>query len=239
MIKNQYSSDFNVRNNTTTRNEVFACVLIDNFICKNETLIVGDKPSLNLPDIYNETKQVGFEVTRCEADIDFKHMDANKEFVKYDYDYSKYLELKKDPTHIFHNIDLNIKTINNKIVCSSVKDYFHNIDWMKEAYRQSLNAKLKKLNNGNYKDCLKVSLVILNLARANGMINAKIVQQVYSEEVQNFSKAFEKIYYITTGGIYSICSTSYLKYKAFKEYEFDKYVGKMKQLLKIDQFAIK
>lgn len=238
-IDSRYLKDEGIRNNTTVRAEVLASVFVNKYIQNNDILIVGSDTNENLPDIFNESKTCGFEVVECEALIDFLHNDLTKELININYDYSKYLEIKNNnPEHVFNKINLNMTIINNQICSTSTLDFGHSIDWMTENYRNEVNKKLNKLNNGNYKNCKNVSLLILNLARANGKLNAEQVRQVYSEEINlnKFVLLFNYIYYVTTGGIYLITLNECQRFKLFTDDEYSINVGEMKQLLKIDEY---
>lgn len=238
-IDSRYLKDEEIRNNTTVRAEVLASVFVNKYIQNNDILIVGTDPNENLPDIFNESKTCGFEVVECEALIDFLHKDATKELVKINFDYETYLDIKKcHPEHIFNKVNLNLTVINNRICATSTTDGGHEIDWMIENYRNEVNKKLNKLNNGNYKNCKNVSLLILNLARANGKLNAEQVRQVYSEEINlnKFVLLFNYIYYVTTGEIYLITLNECQRFKLFIDDEYSINVREMKQLLKIDEY---
>lgn len=236
-IDSRYLKDEEIRNDTTVRAEVLASVFVNKYIQNNDILIVGSDTNENLPDIFNESKTCGFEVVECEALIDFLHNDATKEFVKINHDYTKYLDLKNsNPEHIFNKVNLKLTVIDNKICASSTLEYGHSIDWMLEKYKSTIQKKLKKLNSGNYENCSNVSLVILNLSRSNGILNAEQVRQAYSEEAQKYTLLFNSIYYITTDGIYFIDTRECKILKSFIDNEYCISVRKMKQLLKIDEY---
>lgn len=238
-INQRYLETEEIRNNSTTRSEVFATQLVNSYISPNDVWNVGDDTNLSLPDIYNDSRNCGFEVVECEALIDFLHNDATKELVKINYDYSKYLETKNsNPKHIFNKVDLNMTIIDNRICATSTFGFGHSMDWMIENYRKEVNKKLNKLNNGNYKNCENVSLIVLNLARANGILNAEQVRQVYSEEIESnrYALLFNYIYYVTTDGIYLITPNKCQRFKIFTDDEYSINVRKMKQELKIDEY---
>ncbi len=236
-INQRYLETEEIRNNSTTRSEVFATQLVDSYISPNDVWNVGAKTNLELPDIYNDSQNCGFEVVLCEASIDFLHNDVTKELININYDYSKYLEIKNNnPEHVFNKINLNMPIINNRICSTSTLDLGHSIDWMTEKYKSTIQKKLKKLNSGNYENCSNVSLVILNLSRSNGILNAEQVRQAYSEEAQKYTLLFNSIYYITTDGIYFIDTRECKILKSFIDNEYCISVRKMKQLLKIDEY---
>lgn len=238
-INQRYLETEEIRNNTTTRSEVFATQLVDSYISPNDVWNVGDDTNLSLPDIYNDSRNCGFEVVECEASIDFLLKDITKELVKINYDYSKYLEQKNNNSkHIFNKVDLNLIVNDNRICAISTLDRKHNINWMIENYEHEIYKKLNKLNNGKYKNCENVSLIILNLVRANGMLNAEQVRQVCYKEVEdnNFTLLFNYIYYVTTDGIYLITPNECQRFKLFTNDEYRINVRKMNQLLKIDEY---
>lgn len=236
-IDNRYLKNELTRNDSTVRNEVLASIFVEKYIYPNSILYIGTDPKKKLPDIHNKSNTLGFEVVRCEAANDFLHNDATKEFVKINHDYTKYLDLKNsNPEHIFNKVNLKLTVIDNKICASSTLKYGHSIDWMLEKYKSTIQKKLKKLNSGNYENCSNVSLVILNLSRANGILNAEQVRHAYSEEAQKYTLLFNSIYYITTDGIYFIDTRECKILKSFIDNEYSISVRKMKQLLKIDEY---
>ena len=236
-IDERYLKDETTRNNSTVRSEVLAGVIINKYIYNNDTLYVGTNPDRKLPDIHNLSNSIGFEVVNCESQDDFLHTDAIKELIKIDYNYDEYIKIKTaNPEHIFNKIDLNLSIMDNKIVASSIKGYGHNINWMVNNYRKTINKKLYKLNNGNYEACPNTSLVILNLARATDSINANQVQHCYFEEAQHFDLKFDCIYFITISGIYVISNNEIIESNVFNYDEFSACVKEMKQMLKIDEY---
>lgn len=214
-IDKRYLADDKIRTNSTVRSEVLVGVFIDKYIFTNGTLYVGTNPSEKLPDIHNNTNTVGFEVVNCEADVDFIHKDIIEKFAK------------------INKAALNSTVEDN--VYSTRKSFGHGVDWMVKKYKETLNKKLQKLNNGNYSGCSRVFLIILNILRANGMLNAKQIQQVYCEEIKNFSVGFANIYYITPNGIYLVNTNEVLNFKKFQNNEFSDCVMEMKQMLGIEE----
>ena len=125
-INQRYLETEEIRNNSTTRSEVFATQLVDSYISPNDVWNVGAKTNLELPDIYNDSQNCGFEVVLCEAPIDLLHNDVTKELININYDYSKYLEIKNNnPEHVFNKINLNMTIINNRICSTSTLDFGH------------------------------------------------------------------------------------------------------------------
>ena len=69
-INTRYSSN-DLKNNEAVRNEVLGCLIVDKYIHKNDNLYVGEKTDKNLPDIFNENKNFGAEVTWIEVESDY------------------------------------------------------------------------------------------------------------------------------------------------------------------------
>ena len=236
-INDRYLKTEEIKNDSTTISEVFAAQLVNDYISPNDVWNVGADTNLDLPDIYNDAQTYGFEVVRCEALVDFLHHDAIKELAKINYEYPKYLEIKSsNPDHVFNKVSLNMTIIDNRICATSPFGFGHSIDWMARDYRKAIQKKLKKLNDGNYKNCSNVSLIILNLARANGILNAGQIRKIYFEESQKFSLMFNHIYYVTMKGIYLIDTTECKKFKIFSKDEYNIAVKEMKQKLKIHEY---
>ena len=236
-INDRYFESEDIRNDPVTRSEVLAIQFVNEYISPNNVWNVGADTKMNLPDIYSDNQDIGFEVVRCEAGIDFAHDDITKEFIKINYDYNKYQEIKScDKNHIFNKLNLNLTVIDNKIAASSTTEYGHSIDWMLENYKKTINKKLSKLNNGNYSLCKNVSLIILNLERINSLFSAEQVQKAYLEVKNNHVLTFDNIYYITTDGIYVINDIGLYTLKVFDNIEYSECVKKMKKSLKIDEY---
>lgn len=236
-IDNRYLKDEESRNNDNARNEVLACVFVEKYILQNNNILhVGTDPQRKLPDIHNTHNTIGFEVVRCEGQEDFNRKDFIKKLAKINFNYKDYLKIKtQKPNHIFNKVNMKLCVSNNKIV-SSIESDINSIDWMIQQYKETINIKLGKLNNGNYKNCKNISLIILNLFRLNGSLNAKQVQQCYFEEAQNFPLIYDYIYYITTIGIFIINTKESKVLKLFTDEEFNECVSKAKQMLQIDEY---
>ena len=160
-IDDRYLKDETTRNNSIVRYEVLAGIFINEYINNEVVLYVGTDPQKLLPDIHNKDNTIGFEVVRCEAKVDFVHDDVKKELVKIDYDYKKYLKIKnKNLDHVFNKVELELAVEKGRIRTTHVKDGAHDFDWIVDDYRETINKKLKKLNNGNYKNCSNISLII-------------------------------------------------------------------------------
>lgn len=236
-INKRYLENKKIRNNTTTRAEVLAIDFVDGIIEPNDNWNVGAETSFNLPDIYNDNKTLGFEVVRCESEIDFRRDDIMKELENINYDYSKYLKIKaNNKDHIFNNKEFIFSIFDNKIISTSTKGFGHSIDWMINYYKKTIKCKLHKLNKGNYSECQKVSLIILSTYRVNDYIGAQQIQEIYSQQTHCFEKSFDVVYYITSSAIYFIKDKEASLFKQFNDNEFSKYVKQMKQKLKIDEY---
>lgn len=131
---------------------------------------------------------------------------------------------------------MNLTVIDNKIASSSIIECGHSLDWMLENYKDTIDKKLSKLNNGNYSLCKNVSLIILNLERINSLFSAKQVQKAYLEVKNNHVLTFDNIYYITTDGIYVINNVDLHTFKIFDNIEYIQCVKKIKMALKIDEY---
>ena len=143
-IHERYLNDFKIRDNSTTREEVLAGLFIDKFIAQNQTLIVGEYTSKNLPDIVVADKSFGWEIMRCEHYIDFLHKNATERLKEIDFDYNAYLKEKKDKNSIFYKVPLRITVDNGKITSTSTVGHFHSIAWMYGEYTVQLSKKLEK-----------------------------------------------------------------------------------------------
>lgn len=236
IIDNNYLSSKDIRNNITTRMEVFAAYVINKYLLPDSILKVGAPSSKNLPDIFTKDKNNGFEVRLCEKNIDFNHTDATKELVEDNWDYEKYLQRLEDANSAIAKANLII-THNDKKVTSTISGGLgHAPDWMYDDYKKSLIDKLSKLNKDHYTYCKNNSLIILNLQRANGKYNAELFYKANNEIKDNYAKHFKNNYLITTVGIY-VCNYTELKtIISFKDEDFNELVQEMKKALMIDEY---
>ena len=238
MIKiiENYLQNYKMRSNTIVISEVFCAFVLDKYILPKNILIVGEKPSKNLPDIYTKDKTLGFEITTCEADEDYKHKDITKELNKIDFEYDKFVELCSNPSSPFSDKRLKVTTNGNKITSSMMTGFFHKVDWMLSKYKLSIRKKLVKLNSGHYSDCGEISLIILSTARALNITDAQILQKALIEENDNFKINFNNVYFFTTDDIFLIDSKAIKTIHHYINNEYSDLVNKMKKTLKIHQF---
>ena len=74
---------------------------------------------------------------------------------------------------------------------------------MKDIYKEEIDKKLVKLNNGNYSSINGViSLCISILQRRKGLYDVNLILYQYWETVKNHKKGFNKIYVLTSDKIY-------------------------------------
>lgn len=236
-IHERYLNDFKIRDNSTTREEVLAGLFIDKFIAPNQTLIVGEYVSKNLPDIIVADKSFGWEVMRCEHYIDFLHKNATERLKEIDFDYNTYLKEKKDKNSIFYKVPLRITIDNGKITSTSIGGHFHSIDWMYGEYTVQLSKKLEKLNKGNYRNCEKCALFVLSLSRALDKSSVDVFQKALFTVSQYYEKLFCNVYLLKTSGIYEVKQSEIINTTLFKDDEYSMVVNEMKNILKIDQYS--
>lgn len=236
-IDEKYFIDYRTRSDTTTISEVFSGIIIDRFILNNCDFVVGDNPSLCLPDIYTIDKVIGFEITNCEAEIDFQHKDITRELQRINFDYSKFIQEKENVNSLFNNSKLKITHDADKITSSTMRGVLHNINWMCNSYVEMLKRKLAKLNKGRYSGCKEISLVVLSIARRLDIQDAHIMQSAYISIINDYSVLFKNIYLLTTDNIFRINEKIVEVVHSYKNDEYSEIVKKMKQILKIHQYA--
>ena len=227
----KYLNTKSIRNNEVVRSEVLACVILEIYLYNNEILVVGTDPSKKLPDIHNKNKTIGFEVVRCESEIDYEIEDFAKKLCEIEWDYNAYIELKKHNTnHIFNKSKLQYfkdGTIKKNRV------QFHKNDWLNKLFSERLDNKLLKLNKGNYGACNEISLVMLSTYRMIDDNFADFISRLYKKECERFRIHFKDIYLITNKNIYTITKNGISKLSE-NIYQFDLCVKEMKRILDID-----
>ena len=78
LIDKRYLQDERTKNDSIVRSEILAAILINKYVYNVDKLYVGTDPNKKFPDIHNNAT-IGFEVVRCEAQVDFLHTDIVKE----------------------------------------------------------------------------------------------------------------------------------------------------------------
>lgn len=235
-----------VRSNITVIIEVLSGLIIDRYILKNNLINVGDSQQEKLPDIFTIDKMFGFEVTRCESEMDFYHDDFQKYLDSINYDYNIYKHIDEAKTHkevasliddkLFEKIKkYKIKVVvdNDRIVSSTHGIIFHEKEWLKPVYLNSLDKKLKKLNNGNYSGCPNMSLVLFMVRRLVGIEQADIIKNIYSSIYNDYQNKFNSIYLFTTDDIFEITNKEVKLIYHYKNEEFYDLVDDVHRMLKI------
>ena len=250
-ISEKYLISYQTRSNTTTISEILTALIVDKYLLSNSSLIVGDNPNDKLPDIYLLDKSIGFEVTKCESDIDFLHDDIQKAFESIHYDYPTFQKIKnansydkvstlisKDDFLKIKNSNIKITVHNNIISSSSMGAIIHDKFWMKDTYLKRIKNKLSKLNNNNYSACSNVSLIILMTHRMSNEEQAYIIRDVYNSICENYNKQFTNIYLFTMDDIFLITNKEVNNLHHYKENEFKTLIKEMKKILRIHEYNI-
>ena len=130
------------------RPEIICYFALNEYYLKDDTLVVGDESNkkLKLPDIYNTNNTYGIEVVQLEKDRDFKKTRVWKLCEKYNGDYDK---IKNDCDSLYPN-EYILGECGGLLGSFFTNGGAHSIDWMKDVYKEEIDKKLVKLNNGNY-----------------------------------------------------------------------------------------
>lgn len=248
-ICERYLKEYDVRSNITVIIEVLSGLIIDRYILKNNIINIGDSQQEKLPDIFTNDKKFGFEATRCESEMDFYHDDFQKYLDSINYDYNTYKHIDEAKTHkevasliddkLFEKIKkykINVVVDNDRIVSSTPGFISHKKVWLKPVYLNSLNKKLKKLNNGNYSGCSNVSLVLVMISEIVGIEQADIIKNIYSSIYNNYQNKFSSIYLFTTDDIFEITNKEVKLIHHYKNGEFHDLVDDVHRMLKIFKY---
>lgn len=219
-----------LRSNPTVINEVMCGLILEKYINTTCELVVGDNPVENLPDIYSFDRKYGYEVTNCEAQPDFHHRDYLKKLSELDFDSDK---IKNSKIDLSNYNDIFTTVENNKITSTRSCALFHKNDWMLDDYATCIDKKLKKLNNGNYRGCANISLIILSIARLSGLEDAKFLQKAFQTVYRNHNKNFNNLYFFTTHAIFNITNDSIQTICHFPNDEFGQIIETAKNILSI------
>ena len=248
-ICERYLKSYTTRSNITVISEVLSALIIDKFILKNTTLNVGDSQQEKLPDIHTQDNLLGFEVTRCESEMDFYHDDIQKyiELIDENSKVFEKIDNAKSYNEVSHLIDkelfkrlkkykINVTVDNNKITSSTHGVVFHDIFWLEKVYRNSLTNKLRKLNSGNYSTCSNVSLVLLTTKRMAGIEQANIIKDIYSSIYDNYQEKFKSVYLFTMDDIFEITNKQVKLIYHYQKEEYGLLVSEMKKMLRIHEY---
>jgi len=115
--------------------------------------------------------------------------------------------------------------------------FFHDKNWLKNVYFNSLNKKLEKLNKGNYSGCSNVSLVLFMVSRPVGIEQANIIKDIYSSMYDNYQNKFIRIYLFTMDDIFEITNEQVKLIYHYKNEEFNEIVDNVHKMLKIFKYA--
>ena len=232
-INSRYLATEAIRHNSTTIQEVFAGLVVDKFIYQNDVLNVGEKTNLNLPDVFNDSKTVGFEVAWLEKDIDYLHKDLTDKLIKINFKYDEYLKIKgNDPSSVINKNDWKLTVENGKITSTSPGCRFYSVkDYMRDECNSVLEKKMNKLNKGLYQDCKNVSLIVLNYMDMSGQLIASILQEEYINILKKYNQSFNLIYLITTNAIFCVSKNNIKKLDNFSNNEYNLCMDEIDKIL--------
>lgn len=232
VIKERYLETEEIRNNLATRHEVLVGIIIDKYIHKGDRFIVGENTDLNLPDVFNENKNIGYEVVWVERQDEYLHSDVTRQLSKIKYDYDKYLQMKEQGDSVFNSIKLDITTSDGIIVTTSAGAVFESAEnWMRQEYRSELEKKFQKLNKGLYSDCTNISLAVLTINSDFPGLNEKVLYGEYVKLCKQYRQKFDTIYLISMDNIFCITETKIQKIKNYSSKEYEICVVEMRKRL--------
>lgn len=187
--------------NSAKRPEIICYFALNEYYFNDDTLVVGDEANkkLKLPDIHNTNNTYGIEVVQLEKDCDFKINRVWKLYEKYNGDYDK---IKSDCDLLYPN-EYILTEYNGLLGSFYTNGGAHSIDWMKDVYKEEIDKKLVKLNNGNYSSINgNISLCISILQRRKRLYDVNLILYQYFEVVKNHKKGFDKIFVLTSDKMY-------------------------------------
>jgi hypothetical protein len=101
---------------------------------------------------------------------------------------------------------------------------FRKIDYFLKDFKKIIIKKLDKLQQGHYKGCKKIYLVLLSIKRAKSDKQIEMIQDLYEKTILNYDNFFEDIIIITSSTIYLKTST-----KPKINYDFNNYSSYLKK----------
>ena len=210
------------------RKEVLSGLIVEKYIYGIE-LILGDQPSLCLPDLYAQDFSTGYELARCDLACDLKWMDGIKILAECGGDEN---EIKKRLAECKIVPDeYNFLKRKNGLVYSLCPKKLYTMDenfW--DNFISIIEKKLKKLKNGRYDFCCSKNLVVSSTLRERGEDTAKCITKIYRDVSKRYRVSFNNVYLITIKGVYVIYPI-YKELKHFGNEHFNEIGQEMRKML--------
>lgn len=184
------------------RNEVCSGLIVEKYIYGKE-LMLGDDPSLRLPDLYAEDYSIGYELVRCDLTCDFKWMDSIKIMAECGGDED---EIKKRlaAKEIVPDEYSFLKRKNGLVYSLYPKKLYTMGENFWGDFISIIEKKLKKLKNGRYDFCCSKNLIVSSTLRERGEDTAQCITKIYRDVYSKYGVSFNNVYLITIKGVYAI-----------------------------------
>jgi hypothetical protein len=176
------------------------CSLMFLTFSKEDSYVLGTEID-NYPDLHKrDANNIGYEIVKSDLDVD---LDQKKvwdvlRFVNFNYTNLLKLRDNNDEYRFLSNYDFrncgNKISFNPKIIARDA-NYFILI------LAKNLEAKFKKLNNGNYESSPKVGLIVNMTSREKSENDLRLCLDLYNKISSNFIRKFDKFVIITTSKI--------------------------------------
>lgn len=207
------------------KNELLSSLFI-NIVIGGDYIVGNTSP---YPDLVNETKEKGFEITQCDLPED---LDISKIYTcleKSNYNYNLFCEeCKKQKIDIsryyFEKDEMFVKWITTSEVDAKSPCYFYN------TFKNAIRKKIGKLNKGSYIGCAEVSLVIISISRYKGDNDIYKIFDLFNEESNKSKLVFKNLYLITTSGIYYLKNKKVIKHPLVSD-EFNNVIVRRNEII--------
>lgn len=182
------------------RNELFTSILLNKLIDTRD-FILGKEGQY--PDLFLDNEKVGYEIVQCDLDEDLNQKRLLRLLKESNYNFKA---LKNNALLENFNIDpyyFLLDKEENVVGISSTNEYLGREPYyFLPIFINNYGKKIKKLTNGNYNNCDKVSLIIEAFGRAKTKNDIKKIIGVFSGFSKKYNKAFEDIIIFTAGFAY-------------------------------------
>lgn len=226
-INDKYRKKNNNKNKL--ENEVLMGIIVCKYLYGEDLWLGDDNSEKKLSDLRNKDYSYGFEIVRCEIEIDHMGWVVSKKLEQNEYmlnDSSKNELEKITSSNYFFDCSKN----------GEVRLYGPSISGnLEDIFRRNIKNKLEKISKGNYSDCTKTALVISTIDRARNEFDANVVFKIYQECCNGSKEKFDDVFLVTTSGIYSVGKERVNVKKLFSDEEFSVCVREMKKCLGLER----
>ena len=200
MFKVRYERINKIETRENTRNEeFFAALAFANNLFEGKKIVIGDDLENNEPDIFAQDYSKGLEVVTCEPVEIYKKLNYRKGKMKFskqvqnDISYESYknyvdlAEIQKEKDFLKDYAKKN--NIDPEFAREEKSKYFAML-------AKNIEDKLEKLNDGSYKSCDELNLVVMSNLAPKSYLSNDDVNFLYNDLRKKYKNGFENVYIV-------------------------------------------